>query len=184
VAGRQENWEGLWRRGSSALVWDPNRPPGPGQQPLLTAEYQTVYGANLAKRNAGALFGPAGVCGLGGMPRIMTLYVAMEIVIKPNVTYMLLESTNPIRRIYTDGRDRPQTVNPQSVGYSIGRWLDTGGGALTIRWRSRRARRLRLFDTLAFHCTKIMRRSSRNGFISTSPIPTSCATRSQPSITP
>jgi hypothetical protein len=148
-AKKYPNWEGLWRRGSSALVWDPNQPPGLGQQPPLTAEYQALYEANLAKRNGGALFDPAGVCGLGGMPRIMTLYVAMEIVIKPNVTYMLLESTNPIRRIYTDGRDWPQTLNPQSVGYSIGRWIDTGGDGTydTLEVETRHIRGLRLFDT-------------------------------------
>ena len=66
-------------------------------------------------------------CGPSGMPRVMTLYVAMEIVIRPNTTYILFESTSPIRRIYTDGRAWPKEFNPQFSGYSIGKWLDTTG---------------------------------------------------------
>ena len=41
------------------------------------------------------------------MPRVMMMYEPMEIVIKPKVTYMLIESMSPIRRIYTDGRAFP-----------------------------------------------------------------------------
>jgi hypothetical protein len=36
------NWEGMWKRGSPVGVWDPTKPPGLGQQPPLTAEYQAV----------------------------------------------------------------------------------------------------------------------------------------------
>jgi hypothetical protein len=31
------------------------------------------------------------------------------------------------RRIYTDGRDWPKTVEPSFAGYSIGHWIDTTG---------------------------------------------------------
>jgi hypothetical protein len=57
----------------------------------------------------------------------MILYEPMEIIIKPNMTHMLLESMSPIRRIYTDGREFPKDEGdaPQFVGYSIGKWLDT-----------------------------------------------------------
>src|SRR5260370_31367542 len=45
------NWEGLWKRGSPVGVWDPTKPPGLGQQPPLTPEYQKMFDANLAKSN-------------------------------------------------------------------------------------------------------------------------------------
>ena len=45
-----------------------------------------------------------------GMPRMMMIYQPMEIIIKPELTYFLLESTSPIRRVYTDGRGWPKTV--------------------------------------------------------------------------
>lgn len=143
------NWEGQWRVGSPVLVWDPTKPFGLGQQPPLTPEYQAIFEANLAKARAGGYVDSARTCGPNGMPRVMTLYVAMEIVIKPTVTYMLLESTSPIRRIYTDGRDWPAQSNPQFSGYSIGRWLDSAGQGTfdTLEVETRNIRGPRLFDS-------------------------------------
>ena len=40
---------------------------------------------------------------------------------------MLFEFMDPIRRIYTDGRDWPKVIPPAFLGYSIGRWEDTDG---------------------------------------------------------
>src|SRR5579871_7053704 len=94
---RYPNWEGLWKRGSPVGVWDPTKPPGLGQQPPLTPEYQKVFEANLAKGKAGVFFDIKGTCGPVGMPRVMILYEPMEIVIRPKTTYMLLESMSPIR---------------------------------------------------------------------------------------
>ena len=63
------------------------------------------------------------------MPRIMAPYGAMEIVITPETTYILIDHIHDNRRIYTDGRDFPpnMAVDPQFNGYSIGRWLDEDG---------------------------------------------------------
>ena len=148
-AKKYPNWEGMWKRGSPVLAWDPTKPPGAGQLPPLSPEYQAVFEANLVKAKAGALVDPTVVCGPGGMPRVMTLYVAMEIVIKPNVTYMLIESMSPIRRIYTDGRDWPKEFNPQFSGYSIGKWLDTDGDGTydALEVETRNMRGPRLFDS-------------------------------------
>jgi hypothetical protein len=135
--------------GSPVLVWDSSKPFGFGQQPPLTPEYQAIFEANLVKARAGGYVDTSRTCGPNGMPRVMTLYVAMEIVIKPKATYMLLESMSPIRRIYTDGREWPTQFNPQFSGYSIGRWLDSAGhgtfDALEVETRNMRGPRL--FDS-------------------------------------
>jgi hypothetical protein len=143
------NWEGLWGRGSPVGAWDPTKPPGAGQQPPLTAEYQKVFESNLAKGKAGVVFDIKGTCGPVGMPRLMILYEPVEIIIKPKVTYMLFESMSPIRRIYTDGRDWPKESDPQFVGYSIGTWLDTDGDGTydTLEVETRNMRGPRLFDS-------------------------------------
>lgn len=143
------NWEGLWKRGSPVGVWDPTKPPGLGQQPPLTSEYQKVFEANLAKGKAGIFFDIKGTCGPVGMPRVMILYEPMEIVIRPRTTYMLLESMSPIRRIYTDGREWPQEFDPQFNGYSIGTWVDTDGDGTydTLEVETRDLRGPRLFDS-------------------------------------
>jgi len=148
-AKQYPNWEGQWRPGSPVLVWDPSKTFGIGQQPPLTPEYRAVFETNLAKGKTGGHFDITRTCGPSGMPRVMTLYVAMEIVVKPSVTYMLFESTSPIRRIYTDGRDWPKEFNPQFSGYSIGKWIDAGGEGVfdTLEVETRNMRGPRLFDS-------------------------------------
>jgi hypothetical protein len=124
-AKKYPDWNTLWNRGSPPGVWDPTKPPGRGQQAPLTPEYQKIHEENLAKQKAGAEFDIKSTCGPVGMPRLMTAYEPIEIVITPKVVYMLAESMSPIRRIYTDGRDWPKDPDPSFVGYSIGHWLDT-----------------------------------------------------------
>lgn len=119
-----DNWEGQWGRLSRVSIWDETKKPGLGQQAPLTPEHQKVLEANLKKQAEGKDFDPKGNCVPPGMPRMMMIYQPMEIIIKPNVTYFLVESTSPIRRIYTDGRDWPKTFPPAFAGYSIGQWLD------------------------------------------------------------
>jgi hypothetical protein len=53
----------------------------------------------------------------------------MEIVVLPEVTYVLIDHIHDNRRIYTDGRDFPANMagDPQFNGYSIGRWVGEGG---------------------------------------------------------
>ena len=138
-AKKYPNWEGQWARGSRVGIWDPGKPPGLGQQAPLTPEYQAVLEANLKKQTEGKDFDPKGNCVPPGMPRMMMIYQPMEIIIKPNVTYFLVESTSPIRRVYTDRREWPKTLLPAFAGYSIGQWLDEDGDgvydALTIETR-------------------------------------------------
>jgi hypothetical protein len=150
-AKKYPDWDGLWKRGSPVGVWDPTKPGGLGQQPPLTPEYQKIFEANLAKGKAGVVFDIKGTCGPVGMPRVMILYEPMEIIVKPNATWMLLESMSPIRRIYTDGRDWPkeEVDAPQFVGYSIGKWSDTDSDGVydTLEVETRYMRGPRLMDS-------------------------------------
>ena len=138
-ARKYPNWEGQWGRSSRVGIWDTGKPGGLGQQAPLTPEYQAVLEANVKKQAEGKDFDPKGNCMPPGMPRMMMIYQPMEIIIKPNVTYFLVESTSPIRRVYTDGRDWPKTMLPAFAGFSIGQWLDEDGDGvydtLTIETR-------------------------------------------------
>src|SRR5437660_8804327 len=117
------NWEGQWGRMSRVSIWDDSKPPGLGQQAPLTPEYQKVLEANLKKQTEGKDFDPKGNCVPPGMPRMMMIYQPMEIILKPNVTYFLLESTCPIRRVDTDRREWPKTLLPAFGGDCIGQCL-------------------------------------------------------------
>jgi hypothetical protein len=126
------NWKGQWSRvivpgvgGQGAF--DPTKPWGPGQQAPLTPEYQKVLEDSMADQAQGGLGNyPTARCLPGGMPRMMT-FSTHEYVITPDTTYILLGGEDHFRRIFTDGRDWPQDIEPTYAGYSIGRWIDPNG---------------------------------------------------------
>jgi len=73
---------------------------------------------------------PTASCISPGMPRVMIGYSSLEIVVTPDITYILMERDHDhYRRIYTDGRSFPDDMAefPQFLGYSIGKWIDTDG---------------------------------------------------------
>jgi hypothetical protein len=125
------NWKGQW----IAIVtpglegrqfkFDPTKPRGLGQQAPLTPEYQKVLADSMAEQARGGLGNyPTARCLPGGMPR-MAASQAQEYIITLETTYVLLGgSEDPLRRIYTDGRDWPDDLEPTYQGYSIGRWMD------------------------------------------------------------
>jgi hypothetical protein len=136
IAGTQAHDEskypdlrGQWVR-VGANAFDPNKPPGLGQQAPLTAEYQAILEMSLADQNVG-LPGdnPTSICTPPGMPRMMIgSFGGMEIVVTPEITYVLIgEPTVQHRRIFTDGRPWPRTIEPTFAGYSIGTWQDEFG---------------------------------------------------------
>jgi hypothetical protein len=130
-----------WRRPEGiGIQWDQAKRPGRTQQAPLTPQYQALYEANLADQAAGGQGAdPTGRCIPPGMPRMMSVIFPMEIIILPNITYILTDYTEP-RRIYTDGRDWPKDLEPTFNGYSIGRWVDDDGDgrfdALELETRS------------------------------------------------
>ncbi len=120
----QAQWS---RPAGTGIQWDPSKPGGRGQQPPLTPEYQAIWEASMADQaNGGQGNDPLYRCFPVAMPRVMNAVFPMEIIITPNTTYMLFDSSTP-RRIYTDGRDWPKDQEPSFLGYSIGKWIDENG---------------------------------------------------------
>ena len=127
--GKYPNWKGQWdtinpRFGGQAIKFDPTKAFGPAQQAPLTLEYQKVLAESMADQAKGGLGNyPSARCLPGGMPRMMSAQA--EYVITAETTYILLgNSEDPIRRVFTDGRDWPKDIEPTYQGYSIGRWID------------------------------------------------------------
>jgi hypothetical protein len=126
------DWRGQWNRipiASGPASFDPTKTVGLGQQAPLTPEYQVILETSLADMAAGG-FGNdhTYACYSPGMPRIMNVYTAMEIVVTPETVHILINNIRDNRRIYTDGRDWPNDIDPSFAGYSIGRWIDEDGG--------------------------------------------------------
>ena len=124
------NWKGQWdtinhRLGGQVIKFDPDKPWGPAQQAPLTPEYQKVLEASMADQALGGLGNyPTAQCLPGGMPRMMAAPV-QEYIITPETTYIV--TGVEMRRIFTDGRERPTDIEPTYQGYSIGRWIDEDG---------------------------------------------------------
>jgi len=127
------DWKGAYRRVpvpgvTGQPAYDQTKRLGKAQQAPLTPEAEAILDASLADQAKGGQGNyPTAGCLSPGMPRIMTVYGAMEFVITPDTTHILLEHVHDSRRVFTDGRDWPTTITPSFRGYSIGKWVDTDG---------------------------------------------------------
>jgi len=102
---------------------------GPEQEAPLTPEYRAVFQASLADLANGGVGNNIDRvrCGPAGMPLMMVGFRALEFVVTPERTYVLVGDQDQPRRIYTDGRAWPKEITPTYGGYSIGHWIDTNG---------------------------------------------------------
>jgi hypothetical protein len=143
------DWKGQWTRIGSGS-WDPSKTGGPRQQQApLTPEYQAVLESGLKEMAAGGHGNnPTVTCLPPGMPRAMLPYESMEFIIEPEATHIAIEFMNQLRRIYTDGRDWPSSIEPASLGYSIGHWedADQAGRYRTLAVETRGLKGPRTFD--------------------------------------
>ncbi len=126
--------KGQWNRFAVRGVpgqpsFDQTKSGGLAQQAPLTPEYQAILEASVADQAAGGL-GDSELhsrCSAAGMPWMMVAFRPLEFVISPATTYILIADFDPLRRVFTDGRDWPETIEPTFQGYSIGRWIDEDG---------------------------------------------------------
>jgi len=125
---------GQWTRvivpgAASQPPFDPAKPPGRGQQAPLTPEYQAKFESIIADRAANGLSDVVSTtCLAPGMPMMMQAYEPMQITVLPETTFILVDHIHEShRRIFTDGRQWPNTVQPTFTGYSIGKWIDEDG---------------------------------------------------------
>jgi hypothetical protein len=127
------DWKGLWTRARvpgavGQPPHDPSKPVGRGQGAPLTPEYQARFEANLVDQaNGGQGTSATFACLPNGMPRMMSAYEPLEIVITPDITYVLIDHIEHSRHVYTDGRAWPKEIEATWVGYSIGKWIDEDG---------------------------------------------------------
>jgi hypothetical protein len=109
--------------------FDQSKPWGFGQEAPLTPEYKAILEASVADQATGGLGN--GVdhvrCSAAGMPFMMVAFRPLEFIVMPDTTYILIADYDPLRRIFTDGRDWPKEIEPTFQGYSIGKWVDEDG---------------------------------------------------------
>ena len=128
------NLKGQWDRFAVSGLpgqpsFDQTKGWGKFQGAPLTPEYQKIFEDNLKDQDAGGLGLGAdhARCVAAGMPFMMVAFRPLEFIVLPETTYILIADYDPLRRIFTDGRDWPKNIEPTFQGYSIGKWIDTDG---------------------------------------------------------
>jgi hypothetical protein len=118
--GKYPNLKGQWARKGNPNNWI-----ALGGPPPLTPEYQKVWADIQADLKAG---GPGNWPSTFWMPAMMSFYDPAEIIVMPEITYILIShNDDSYRRIYTDGRGWPEDPERTFAGYSIGKWIDEDG---------------------------------------------------------
>ena len=177
------DWKGQWTRVRSPNWRRAGRPEGPAH-PGVSEGLSKPTRADLAAGGVGDV--PSTFCIPQGMPMMMNIYDAMDIVVTPEITYLLISHVNiRTRRICTDGREEPEDAEENYPGYSVGKWIDTKGDGhydeLDVETRAFKGRAPRRAGSRWITAIKA---SSRSGSSSTRPIPTPSMTRSPCSTMP
>jgi hypothetical protein len=134
--GKYPNFRGQWVRTGNPNNWRELAGPPP-----LTPEYQKIFDDITADLKAGGPGNwPSTFCTPAGMPAMMSFYDPAEIIVMPDITYILIShNDDSYRRIYTDGREWPKDPELTFAGYSIGKWVDEDSngkyGALEVETR-------------------------------------------------
>jgi hypothetical protein len=109
--------------------FDQTKPWGFGQGAPLTPEYAAILKQSIADQENGGHGNSSdhARCVAAGMPFMMVAFRPLELIVTRDTTYIVIADYDPLRRIFTDGRDWPKDIEPTFAGYSIGRWIDEAG---------------------------------------------------------
>ena len=99
----------------------------PGETIPFQPWAEELYKKRVAANGVGL---PSEHCLPHGLPGAMMIPIGFQIMQTPAQIAVLFEEFNYYRRIFTDGRRLPETMNPTWFGYSVGRWekKHAGGG--------------------------------------------------------
>jgi len=122
--GKYPDFKGQWVRTGNPNNWFQLAGPPP-----LTPEYKKIFDDITADLKSGGPGNwPSTFCVPAGMPAMMSFYDPMEMIVMPEITYILIShNDDSYRRVYTDGREWPEDAEPTFAGYSIGKWIDEDG---------------------------------------------------------
>jgi len=122
--GKYPDFKGQWVRTGNPNNWLQLAGPPP-----LTPEYKKIFEAIQADLATGGPGNwPSTFCTPAGMPAMMSFYDPGEIIVMPDITYILIShNDDSYRRIFTDGREWPADPEITYAGYSIGKWIDEDG---------------------------------------------------------
>jgi hypothetical protein len=110
------DWSGIWQPSFGQVT---------GGEPQLKGKYLEYYESEMAKVATipGYEIPEKGSnCLPVGMPSMMTMPYSLEFLFTPGKIVINQEALMQVRRVFTDGREFPEYVDPNFFGYSIGHW--------------------------------------------------------------
>src|SRR6201981_658141 len=112
--GKYPDLKGQWVRTGNPNNWRELAGPAP-----LTPEYQKVFeGITADLKSGGPGNWPSTFCIPAGMPAMMSFYDPGEIIVTPDITYVLIShNDDSYRRIYTDGSELPKHPEVTSASH-------------------------------------------------------------------
>jgi hypothetical protein len=130
AAGDLPDWSGLWENapGQGFALRGGERPLGRGLATETTMKLTPAYAAEhemrMRRADAGTDFDPITWCLPTGFPRWLTSPFMKQFALTPDITLLMSEMNNEIRRVYTDGRGHisEDFAYPMWFGDSIGFW--------------------------------------------------------------
>jgi hypothetical protein len=145
-------WDRFVVRTAQGGGFDQTKSEGLAQQAPLTPEYQKSLEESVADQAAGGHGNNLEHirCTAVGMPFMMVAFRPLEFIVTPDVTYIIIADYDPLRRIFTDGRDWPKEIEPTFAGYSIGKWIDEDGDGKfkVLEVETREFKGPRVYDTV------------------------------------
>src|SRR5713226_8278824 len=113
------DWSGQWERFvvrglPGQPSFDQTKGWGPWQEAPLTPEYRKIMEDSMADQVAGGHGASVdhARCSAAGMPWMMVAFRPLEFIVTPETTYIIIADYDPLRRIFTDGRDFPTKQEP------------------------------------------------------------------------
>lgn len=110
------DWTGIWQPSFGRVT---------GDEPQLKGEYLAYYNEQMEKVASipGYEIPEKGSnCLPVGMPSMMTMPYSLEFLFTPGKIVINQEALMQVRRVFTDGRDFPEDLDPNFFGYSLGHW--------------------------------------------------------------
>ena len=166
------NWKGQWSREVVPGIgspfnpgFDPTKSFGLEQNIPFTPEYQAIAEASIADQAAGGYGNfPSLFCVSHGMPLVMIAFAPIEFIVTPETTYVLINTIDHNRRIFTDGRDWPRrSSRPILAIQSAGGSMRMGMVAMTCSKSKPVVSKARAPTTQAVcRCTMTISQSSRS----------------------
>ena len=117
------DFNGVWLNANGGIHFDTSAASRSEQMPPLRPQYMTAWRQRMEDSQSGrSTNDPTAQCLPGGFPRFLSMVYPGEILQAEHQIIWYAEFGEATLRIYLDGRDIPDGIEPSYYGYTTGAW--------------------------------------------------------------